>query len=167
MSLYLISMRRQWDHNFEGVFSPNSIYEKTELREIIGEVLWNYFRCNRGTMLQVCSIWLLKMCIGSIVPELNIFKVFRIDFAWRGNYLNTPDTQRFPCKRIFWFYFRTISSCTLYLYSKPCIKGCRSHLLKKTKHERSWSPNGSRSNFNSILKNTECHNSRTSTRIET
>jgi hypothetical protein len=24
----------QWDHNFEGVFSPNSIYAKTELREM-------------------------------------------------------------------------------------------------------------------------------------
>jgi hypothetical protein len=56
------------------------------------------------SMLQVCSIWLLKMCIGSIVPELNIFKVFRIDFAWRGNYLNTPDTQRFSVKDL-WILF--------------------------------------------------------------
>jgi hypothetical protein len=61
-------MRRQWDHNFEGVFSPNSIYEKTELREIIGEVLMELFQMpTEESMLQVCSIWLLKMCIGSIV----------------------------------------------------------------------------------------------------
>jgi hypothetical protein len=45
----------------------------------------------------------------------NIFKVFRIDFAWRGNYLNTPDTQRFSVKDLLDFIFRTISSCTLYL----------------------------------------------------
>jgi hypothetical protein len=48
-------------------------------------------------------------------PEWNIFKVFRIDFAWRGNYLNTPDTQRFSVKGSFGFIFRAISSCTLYL----------------------------------------------------
>jgi hypothetical protein len=35
----------------------------------------------------------------------NIFKVFRIDFAWRGNYLNTPDTQRFSVKGSFDFLF--------------------------------------------------------------
>jgi hypothetical protein len=45
----------------------------------------------------------------------NIFKVFRIDFAWRGNYLNTPDTQRFSVKGSLDFIFRAISSCTLYL----------------------------------------------------
>jgi hypothetical protein len=35
----------------------------------------------------------------------NIFKVFRLDFAWRGNYLNTPDTQRFTIKGSLGFYF--------------------------------------------------------------
>jgi hypothetical protein len=58
---------------------------------------------NRESMLQVCSIWLLKMYIG-IVGIGNIFKVFRIDFAWRGNYLNTPDTAILS-KRIFGFLF--------------------------------------------------------------
>jgi hypothetical protein len=37
-----------------------------------------------------------------------------IDFAWRGNYLNTPDTQRFSVKGSL-ILFRAISSCTLYL----------------------------------------------------
>jgi hypothetical protein len=43
----------------------------------------------------------------------------RIDFAWRGNYLNTPDTQRFSVKGS-WILFR--ASCTLYLYAKPWHK---------------------------------------------
>jgi hypothetical protein len=51
------------------------------------------------------AVWLLKMCIGSIVP-VETSKVFRIiDFAWRGNYLNTPDTQRFSVKDLLIFYF--------------------------------------------------------------
>jgi hypothetical protein len=35
----------------------------------------------------------------------NIFKVFRIDFSWRGSYLNTPDANKFAVKGSFGFYF--------------------------------------------------------------
>lgn len=35
----------------------------------------------------------------------NIFKVFRIDFSWRGNYLNLPDAQKFAVKGSLGFYF--------------------------------------------------------------
>lgn len=35
----------------------------------------------------------------------NIFKVFRIDFSWRGNYRNLPDAQKFAVKGGFGFYF--------------------------------------------------------------
>jgi hypothetical protein len=35
----------------------------------------------------------------------NIFKVFRIDFAWRGSYLNAPDAQNFTVKGTFGFNF--------------------------------------------------------------
>ncbi|MES2812534.1 MAG: DUF5686 family protein [Bacteroidota bacterium] len=35
----------------------------------------------------------------------NIFKVFRIDFAWRGNYLELPDAKKFTIKGGFGFYF--------------------------------------------------------------
>ena len=35
----------------------------------------------------------------------NIFKVFRIDFAWRGSYLNLPDANKFTIKGSFGFYF--------------------------------------------------------------
>jgi hypothetical protein len=33
----------------------------------------------------------------------NIFKIFRIDFAWRANYLNVPETNRFTIKGSFGF----------------------------------------------------------------
>jgi len=35
----------------------------------------------------------------------NIFKVFRLDFSWRGNYLDLPDARRFAIKGSFGFYF--------------------------------------------------------------
>jgi aminopeptidase-like protein len=61
----------QWDHNF-GYFLPIPFMRKLNWREIIGVrgVYGTISDANRESMLQVCSIWLLKMCIGSIVPEL-------------------------------------------------------------------------------------------------
>ncbi|RYE20858.1 MAG: hypothetical protein EOP51_16955, partial [Sphingobacteriales bacterium] len=35
----------------------------------------------------------------------NIFKVFRLDFSWRGNYLDLPDARNFAIKGSFGFYF--------------------------------------------------------------
>ena len=35
----------------------------------------------------------------------NIFKVLRIDFAWRGSYLDIPDANKFTVKASFGFYF--------------------------------------------------------------
>ena len=35
----------------------------------------------------------------------NIFKVFRLDFAWRGNYRDVPETSNFTIKGSFGFYF--------------------------------------------------------------
>jgi hypothetical protein len=35
----------------------------------------------------------------------NIFKVFRIDFSWRGNYRNIPEAPNFTVKGSFGFYF--------------------------------------------------------------
>jgi hypothetical protein len=56
-------------------------------------------------------------------------------FCLRGNYLNTPDTQRFSVKGSFDFIFRAISSCTLYLYAKTMVVPSG---LKKSVHERSY-----------------------------
>jgi hypothetical protein len=56
----------------------------------------------------------------------NIFKVFRIDFALRGNYLNTPDTQRFSVKG---FVFLELFPAVHYIFMPNLgIKGCRFHL---------------------------------------
>jgi hypothetical protein len=54
------------------------------------------------SMLQVCSMALKMYWYSAGIG--NIFKVFRIDFAWRGNYLNTPDTQRFSVRDL-WILF--------------------------------------------------------------
>mgnify|MGYP000724068411 FL=1 len=35
----------------------------------------------------------------------NIFKVLRIDFSWRGNYRNLPESPNFTVKGSFGFYF--------------------------------------------------------------
>ena len=35
----------------------------------------------------------------------NIFKVMRIDFAWRGSYLEMPDARKFAIRASFGFYF--------------------------------------------------------------
>ncbi|MCB0462465.1 MAG: hypothetical protein KDC81_07160, partial [Flavobacteriaceae bacterium] len=35
----------------------------------------------------------------------NIFKVFRLDFNFRGNYLDTPDARKFGVTGTFGFHF--------------------------------------------------------------
>jgi hypothetical protein len=84
MSLYLTSMRRcNGIIILRAYFLPNSIYAKTELREIIGVrgVYGTISDANRGinaSGLQYGSenvYWEYSAGIG------NIFKVFRIDFA--------------------------------------------------------------------------------------
>lgn len=35
----------------------------------------------------------------------NIFKVFRLDFSWRGNYKDAPGTNNFAIKGAFGFHF--------------------------------------------------------------
>jgi hypothetical protein len=51
----------------------------------------------------------------------NIFKVFRIDFALRGNYLNTPDTQRFSVKGSL-ILFLELFPAVHYIFFKPWHK---------------------------------------------
>jgi len=35
----------------------------------------------------------------------NIFKIFRLDFSWRGSYLDMPNANKFAVKASFGFYF--------------------------------------------------------------
>ncbi|MGM8361470.1 DUF5686 family protein [Flavobacterium sp. ARAG 55.4] len=99
----------QWEHNFQGrLFSRIPFMRKLNWREIIGAraVYGTISDANRAINASGLTYvapediyWEYSAGIG------NIFKVFRIDFAWRGNYLNTPDTQRFSVKGSFGFYF--------------------------------------------------------------
>ncbi|GGA88680.1 membrane protein [Flavobacterium palustre] len=99
----------QWEHNFGGrVFSRIPFMRKLNWREIIGAkavygTISDASRAINASGLVYAApedvYWEYSAGIG------NIFKVFRIDFTWRGNYLNTPDTQKFSVKGSFGFYF--------------------------------------------------------------
>lgn len=99
----------EWNHNFNGrIFSRIPFMRKLNWREIIGMkgVYGTISDANRainasGLIYNAPEkmYWEYSAGIG------NIFKVFRVDFAWRGNYLNTPDTQHFSVKGSFGFYF--------------------------------------------------------------
>ena len=97
------------EHNFNGrLFSRIPGIRNLNLREIIG-VKGVYGTVSDGNRrLNASSIvyrapedvyWEYHAGIG------NIFKVFRIDFAWRGSYLDLPDAHKFTVKGVFGFYF--------------------------------------------------------------
>ncbi|MFE3847332.1 DUF5686 family protein [Flavobacterium sp. LB3P45] len=99
----------QWNHNFQGrFFSRIPFMRKLNWREIIGVkgVYGTISDANRAINASGLKYsapdkvyWEYQAGIG------NIFKFLRIDFAWRGSYLNTPDTNRFSVKGSFGFYF--------------------------------------------------------------
>lgn len=97
------------EHNFNGrLFSRIPGIRDLNLREIVGikGVYGTITDANRA--LNASNViyrapedvyWEYHAGIG------NIFKVFRIDFAWRGNYLTLPDANKFVIKGSFGFYF--------------------------------------------------------------
>ncbi|MGV7106325.1 DUF5686 family protein [Flavobacterium sp. U410] len=98
-----------FEHHFNGrLFSRIPGIRKLNLREIIG-VKGVYGRVSDENKLINASglnyvapenvYWEYHAGIG------NIFKVLRIDFAWRGNYLDMPNARRFAVKASFGFYF--------------------------------------------------------------
>jgi hypothetical protein len=107
MSLYLTSMRRcNGIIILRAYFLPNSIYAKTELREIIGvRGVYGTQMPTEESMLQVCSIWLLKMCIGSIVPELKHLQSVSYRFCLERKLFKHTRYAAILSKRIFGFYF--------------------------------------------------------------
>lgn len=99
----------QWDHNFQGrLLSRIPLMRKLNWREIIG-VRGVYGTISQENQLINASglvyqapkqpYWEYSVGIG------NIFKVFRIDASWRGNYRNIPGTNNFTIKGEFGFYF--------------------------------------------------------------
>lgn len=102
MSLHL-------EHNFNGkLFSRIPGIRDLNLREIIGIKGVYGTISDENRALNASNViyrapedvyWEYHAGIG------NIFKVFRIDFAWRGNYMNIPDANKFVIKGSFGFYF--------------------------------------------------------------
>ena len=99
----------QLEHHFNGrLFSRIPWFRDLNLREIVGikGVVGSVSDENR--LINASNIdylapekayWEYSAGIG------NIFKVFRIDFSWRANYRNIPDTNNFTVKGSFGFYF--------------------------------------------------------------
>ena len=99
----------QWIHNFQGkIFARVPFLRKLNWREIVG------FRGVYGTVSDE-NIALNASDLIYSAPEKfyweysagvgNIFKVLRIDFSWRGNYLEMPGANRFTVKAAIGFYF--------------------------------------------------------------
>jgi len=99
----------KWDHNFQGrLFARIPFMRKLNWREIIGAKSVYGTVSNDNRLLNASGLiyntpdkiyWEYSAGIG------NIFKLIRIDFSWRGNYLNMPDANKFAIKGSFGFYF--------------------------------------------------------------
>ena len=99
----------QWEHNFNGkIFSRIPYIRKLNLREIIGvrgvygTVSDENKAINASGLIYKAPekpYWEYSAGVG------NIFKVFRLDFSWRGNYKDVPDANNFTIKGSFGFYF--------------------------------------------------------------
>ena len=99
----------QWEHNFQGrLFSRIPIIKKLNWREIIGARTVYGDISNENKLLNASGLvykapttpyWEYSVGIG------NIFKVFRIDASFRGNYRDVPGINNFTIKGQFGFYF--------------------------------------------------------------
>ncbi|WP_116786895.1 DUF5686 and carboxypeptidase-like regulatory domain-containing protein [Flavobacterium psychrotrophum] len=97
------------EHNFNGrLFSRIPGLRDLNLREIIGIKGVYGTVSDKNIALNASNLtyrapedvyWEYHAGVG------NIFKVFRIDFAWRGSYLSIPDANKFAVKGSFGFYF--------------------------------------------------------------
>ena len=98
-----------FEHHFNGrLFSRVPLLRKLNWREIIGiKGVYgtvsdeNRFINASGLVYRAPEdiYWEYHAGVG------NIFKVLRIDFAWRGSYLTIPDANKFTVKASFGFYF--------------------------------------------------------------
>jgi len=99
----------QWNHDFNGrLFARVPFMRKLNWREFVGVkaaygTISDANRAINASGLEYVApenvYWEYNAGIG------NIFKVFRLDFSWRGSYLDTPNTNRFTVKGSFGFYF--------------------------------------------------------------
>jgi hypothetical protein len=96
-------------HNFGGrIFSRIPVLRKLNLREVIS------FRAAYGEIsdanIALNASGIEYKAPGDVYYEYsvgvgNIFKVFRLDFNFRGNYLDNPDARKFGITGIFGFSF--------------------------------------------------------------
>ena len=98
------------EHNFNGrFFSRIPLLRKLNLREIVGlRGVWGDIS-DENTALNASGLiyqapsdevyWEYSLGIG------NIFKIFRIDFNFRGNYLENPNARKFGVTGSFGFHF--------------------------------------------------------------
>ncbi|HSD13074.1 MAG TPA: DUF5686 family protein [Flavobacterium sp.] len=97
------------EHHFNGrIFSRVPLLRKLNWREIVGvkgivgKISDENIAINASGLEYRApedGYWEYHAGIG------NIFKCFRLDFCWRGNYLNVPDANKFAVKGSFGFYF--------------------------------------------------------------
>jgi hypothetical protein len=99
----------QWNHDFNGrLFARIPLMRKLNWREVIGlkavyGTVSDKSRAINASGLTYISpekpYWEYSAGIG------NIFKVFRLECSWRGNYRDVPDTNNFTIKGSFGFHF--------------------------------------------------------------
>lgn len=99
------------EHNFNGIlFSRIPFMRKLNLREIVGlRGVWGKLSDGNIALSSPTNIpllapedniyWEYSFGVG------NIFKIFRIDFNFRGNYLDSPDARPFGVTGTFGFVF--------------------------------------------------------------
>ena len=97
------------EHNFNGRFlSRIPLLRKLNLREIVGvKGVWGEIS-DKNLALNASNINYVapnKPYYEYNVGIGNIFKVFRIDFSWRGNYTDVPNANKFAIKGAFGFHF--------------------------------------------------------------
>lgn len=99
----------KWDHDFQGrFFARIPFMRKLNWRENIG------FRSVYGTVSDdnrtINASGLVYNAPDKVYWEYsagvgNIFKFFKVDFSWRGSYLDMPDANKFATKISFGFFF--------------------------------------------------------------
>ncbi|REG96241.1 DUF5686 and carboxypeptidase-like regulatory domain-containing protein [Flavobacterium aquicola] len=99
----------QWNHDFNGrIFARIPFMRKLNWREFVGvkaaygSVSDDNKAINASGLLYTAPedvYWEYNAGVG------NIFKILRIDFSWRGNYLDVPNVNKFAVKASFGFYF--------------------------------------------------------------
>ena len=110
-------------HNFGGrIFSRIPLIRELDLREVVS------FRAVYGTISQENKDLNASNIVYQAPEEIywewsvgvgNIFRVFRLDFNFRGNYLDNPDARKFGVTGVFGF---TFSGFVIFSFVKSASK---------------------------------------------